>query len=119
MDTRKIILILESVLCTVFAALLSSTAISIYMKGVAAQAADELLGVADVSASFVLSKTGNDEISISGRSLGAVNVQLIAETLGGGGHQTMAGSQLKGITFEEATEKLKTAIDKYYNDINT
>ena len=86
---------------------------------VAAQAADELLGVADVSASFVLSKTGNDEISISGRSLGAVNVQLIAETLGGGGHQTMAGSQLKGITFEEATEKLKSAIDKYYNDINT
>ncbi|MBQ8410271.1 MAG: DHH family phosphoesterase, partial [Ruminiclostridium sp.] len=73
---------------------------------VAAQAADELLGVADVSASFVLSKTGNDEISISGRSLGAVNVQLIAETLGGGGHQTMAGSQLKGLTFEEATEKL-------------
>ena len=86
---------------------------------VAAQAADELLGVADFSASFVLSKTGNDEISISGRSLGAVNVQLIAETLGGGGHQTMAGSQLKGITFEEATEKLKSAIDKYYNDINT
>lgn len=85
---------------------------------VAAQAADELLGVTDVSASFVLSRTGNDEISISGRSLGAVNVQLIAETLGGGGHQTMAGAQLKGMTFDEATDKLKAAIDKYYNDIN-
>lgn len=86
---------------------------------VAAQAADELLGVSDVSASFVLSKTANDEISLSGRSLGALNVQLIAETLGGGGHQTMAGAQFRGMTFEEVTEKLKAAIDKYYNDINT
>lgn len=85
---------------------------------VAAQAADELLGVADVSASFVLSKTGSDEISLSGRSLGAINVQLIAETLGGGGHQTMAGAQFKGAGADEVTEKLKAAIDKYYNDIN-
>lgn len=84
---------------------------------VAAQAADELLSIADINASFVLSKTGNDEISLSGRSLGAVNVQLIAEALGGGGHQTMAGAQLKGITMDEATEKLKAAIDKYYNDL--
>lgn len=89
------------------------------MRIVAAQAADELLGVSDVSASFVLSRTGNDEISLSGRSLGAVNVQLIAESLGGGGHQTMAGAQFKGVTFEEAAEKLKAAIDKYYNDLNT
>lgn len=86
---------------------------------VAAQAADELLGVADVSASFVLSKTGSDEISLSGRSLGAINVQLIAETLGGGGHQTMAGAQFKGMSAEEVTEQLKSAIDKYYNDLNT
>ena len=85
---------------------------------VAAQAADELLGVSDVSASFVLSRTGTDEISLSGRSLGAVNVQLIAETLGGGGHQTMAGAQFKGTTFEEVTDRLKAAIDKYYSDIN-
>lgn len=85
---------------------------------VAAQAADELLGVSDVNASFVLSKTGSDEISLSGRSLGAVNVQLIAETLGGGGHQTMSGAQFKGFTVEEATEQLKSAIDKYYNDLN-
>lgn len=88
------------------------------IRVVAAQAADELLGVADVSASFVLSKTGNDEISISGRSLGAVNVQLIAETLGGGGHQTMSGAQFKGMTFDEVTDRLKAAIDKYYNDLN-
>jgi len=85
---------------------------------VAAQAADELLGVSDVSASFVLSKTGGDEISLSGRSLGAINVQLIAETLGGGGHQTMSGAQFKGMSVEEATEQLKSAIDKYYNDLN-
>lgn len=85
---------------------------------VAAQAADELLGVSDVSASFVLSKTGSDEISLSGRSLGAINVQLIAEALGGGGHQTMSGAQFKGMSVEEVTEQLKSAIDKYYNDLN-
>ncbi len=86
---------------------------------VAAQAADELLGVADVSASFVLSKTGSDEISLSGRSLGAINVQLIAETLGGGGHQTMSGAQFKGMSIDEVNEKLKAAIDKYYTDNNS
>ncbi len=86
---------------------------------VAAQAADELLGVSDVSASFVLSKTGGDEISLSGRSLGAINVQLIAETLGGGGHQTMSGAQFKSMTVEEVTDRLKAAIDKYYADNNT
>ena len=96
-----------------------SDKISEESRVVAAQAADELLGVSDVSASFVLSRTGSDEISLSGRSLGAVNVQLIAETLGGGGHQTMAGAQFKGADFDEVTEKLKSAIDKYYNDLNS
>lgn len=85
---------------------------------VAAQAADELLGVSDVSASFVLAKTSGDEISLSGRSLGSINVQLIAETLGGGGHQTMSGAQFKGISMDEAVEKLKAAVDKYHNDLN-
>lgn len=85
----------------------------------APQAADELLGVSDVSASFVLTKYGNDEIYLSCRSLGAINVQLIAETLGGGGHQTMAGAQLKGVTLNEAEATLKEAIDKYYENLNS
>lgn len=88
------------------------------MRIVAPQAADELLGVSDVDASFVLYRIGNDQISVSCRSLGAINVQLIAEELGGGGHQTMAGAQLTGISIDEAIEQLKKAIDKYFKNLN-
>lgn len=79
------------------------------------QAADELLGISGVDASFVAYKTG-DIINISARSLGALNVQVIMEQLGGGGHQTMAASQLKGISMNEAVEKLKKAIDEYQKE---
>lgn len=89
------------------------------MRIVAPQAADELLGVSGVDASFVLFRIGNDEISVSCRSLGAINVQLIAEELGGGGHQTMAGAQFSGISMDEALERLKKAIDQYYKNLNT
>lgn len=82
------------------------------------QAADELLGVSDVSASFVISKTSNDEISLNCRSLGAINVQIIAETLGGGGHQTMAGAQFRDSDVDTVFEQLKSAIDKYYANLN-
>jgi len=88
------------------------------MRIVAPQAADELLGVSGVDASFVLFRIGNDEISVSCRSLGAINVQLIAEELGGGGHQTMAGAQFTGIGMDEALERLKKAIDQYYKNLN-
>lgn len=88
------------------------------MRVAAPQAADELLGVSGVKASFVIAKTSNDETALNCRSLGAINVQLIAETLGGGGHQTMAGAQFRDCTTEEVTERLKAAIDKYYSDIN-
>lgn len=88
------------------------------MRIVAPQAADELLGVSGVDASFVLFRIGNDEISVSCRSLGAINVQLIAEELGGGGHQTMAGAQFTGINMDEALERLKKAIDQYYKNLN-
>lgn len=70
-----------------------------------AQAADELLGIQGVNASFVMYPT-QGVVNISARSLGAVNVQVIMEALGGGGHQTMAGAQLPGVTMEEAREKL-------------
>lgn len=86
---------------------------------VSSQAADELLGISDVKAAFVISKTSGDEISLSARSLGAINVQVIAEYLGGGGHQTMAGAQFSSSTVEEVTDLLKEAINKYYNSLNS
>lgn len=78
---------------------------------IAAQAADELLNITGIQASFVIVKIEED-VFISGRSLGDVNVQLILEDLGGGGHMTMAGARFKA-TFEEAVLILKNAINKY------
>ncbi len=76
----------------------------------APQAADELLGITNVDASFVIYRTGNI-INISARSFGAINVQVIMEKLGGGGHQTMAATQIADITAVDAIIKLKLAID--------
>jgi c-di-AMP phosphodiesterase-like protein len=81
----------------------------------AAQAADELLNITGIQASFVLVKIDN-EVFISGRSLGDVNVQLIMEFLGGGGHMTMAGAKLEVKTMEEALVRLKESIDKYIRE---
>lgn len=78
----------------------------------AAQAADELLNVSGVEASFVLFPF-NGKINISARSFGRVNVQLIMEKIGGGGHLTMAGAQLSGDTVEQARKKLLAAIDEF------
>ena len=75
------------------------------------QAADELLSITDVDASFVLFRTG-DIINISARSLGALNVQVIMEALGGGGHQTMAAAQLENISMDDAIKSLHKAIDE-------
>ncbi len=75
------------------------------IKLAAVQAADELLGIQGVEASFVV-YSYNGIINISARSLGEVNVQLIMEAMGGGGHQTMAGVQLRDSTMEHAREKL-------------
>ncbi|MGN0622243.1 MAG: DHH family phosphoesterase [Porcipelethomonas sp.] len=75
----------------------------------APQAADELLGITGVAASFVIYKTGSI-VNISARSLGSVNVQVIMERLGGGGHQTMAAAQINDITLQEARQMLIEAI---------
>lgn len=77
----------------------------------AAQAADELLSIQGVNASFVVYPVGG-EIDISARSLGEINVQLVMEELGGGGHLTMAGAQLDNTTVDAATELLLSAIRK-------
>lgn len=75
-----------------------------------AQLANELLNVADIKASFVLSEF-NNKIYISARSIDEVNVQLIMERLGGGGHLSVAGSQLEDCTIDEAIIKLKDTLD--------
>lgn len=98
-------------------AIASTTVFSPDMRLIAPQAADELLGIENVDASFVYYRSSNDEIYISGRSLGAMNVQIVMEYLGGGGHQTMAGAQLKNTTVEETGVKVKEAIDKYYENL--
>ena len=83
----------------------------------AAKAADELLTLSGVQASFVFyPKDGG--VYISARSLGEVNVQVIVEALGGGGNSTSAGGQLPGVTVEQVRQKLQEAIDKYYEKSN-
>lgn len=82
---------------------------------VIAQAADELLNVAGVTASFVLSPNENG-IFISGRSIGSVNAQLVLEQLGGGGNQSVAGARIEGVTCEEAESRLLVAIDNYLEE---
>jgi c-di-AMP phosphodiesterase-like protein len=84
---------------------------------IAAQAADQLLSLLGIVAAFVLSSS-NGGVSISGRSLGDINVQMIMEKLGGGGHLTVAGAQLEGISPDEAKEKLKEAIIEYIENAN-
>lgn len=81
----------------------------------AAQVADELLNISAVQASFVIVKI-KEAIYISGRSLGEVNVQVILEELGGGGHMTMAGTKRDDLTIEEANKELRNSIDKYLRE---
>lgn len=84
------------------------------IQAIAAASADELLELEGTTASFVLCQVGKT-IYISGRSIGGVNVQLILEKLGGGGHGVIAGAQLS-CSLTEAVHQLKEAIDKYIED---
>lgn len=84
---------------------------------ICAKAADELLSISNITASFVIGNIG-DKICISGRSIGDINVQVILEKLGGGGHITTAGTQIEGMTMEEVYEKLLQKIDEYYQEIS-
>ena len=87
-----------------------------YSPLIAAQAADELIAIKGIDASFVLAEKGG-VIVISGRSLGGINVQLILEKLGGGGHLAVAGAQLKGVTIDEAINRLTKAIQEYLKEV--
>ncbi|HOL91391.1 MAG TPA: DHH family phosphoesterase [Clostridiales bacterium] len=83
---------------------------------IAAKAADELLNLSGIAASFVLCSVGG-EVWISGRSLGEINVQMILEKLGGGGHMSVAGAQLPGTDIKDAKERLKYAIMNYKEEM--
>ena len=83
----------------------------------AAKAADELLTLSGVQASFVFYPK-DDGVYISARSLGEVNEQVLVAALGGGANSTSAGGQLPGVTVEQVCQKLQEAIDKYYEKPN-
>jgi c-di-AMP phosphodiesterase-like protein len=85
-------------------------------RGVAAQAADELLNISGVLASIVLFPTEDGGVIISARSIGDMNVQVLLEKLGGGGNKSAAGVQMKDISLREAVNRLFKAIDDYHND---
>ncbi|WP_315071861.1 DHH family phosphoesterase [uncultured Clostridium sp.] len=93
-----------------------STAIAVAPKNIGtviiAKSADELLNISGISVSFVLGEV-NDDIYISGRSVGDVNVQIVLEALGGGGHMNIAGAKIPNSTIEEAIDQLKDAMKKY------
>ena len=98
-----------------------SIAISIYEEEdedaniVCAKAADELLTISNITASFVLGKLDN-KICISGRSIGDINVQVILEKLGGGGHITLAGAQVEGMDIYEVKQELMNRINEYFSE---
>ncbi len=80
-----------------------------------AKAADELLTICNITASFVMGIM-EDKVFISGRSIGDINVQIILEKLGGGGHITLAGAQLEGVSIEEARNELISKIKEYLTE---
>ena len=84
----------------------------------AAQAADEMLTIQGVDASFVIFED-NNRMNISARSYGKLNVQIIMEQLGGGGHQTMAAAQLENTSKELAYQKLLAVIDSILDDMES
>jgi len=83
---------------------------------VCAKAADELLTISDITASFVIGNLG-DKVCISGRSIGDINVQVILEKLGGGGHITLAGAQVEGMNTDEVKQELINKINEYFDEI--
>ena len=82
---------------------------------IGAQAANELLNIRGIKASFVLTDF-QGKIYVSARSIDEVNVQIIMERMGGGGHITMAGCQLEGVTVDEAMAQLKYTLDKMLDE---
>lgn len=85
------------------------------IKVIASQAADEMLNINNIHASIVVYAADNG-VGISARSIGDVNVQVLLEKLGGGGHTTVAGAQIKDITVDDAVMTVKETVKLYLND---
>ncbi|MCL1789351.1 MAG: DHH family phosphoesterase [Oscillospiraceae bacterium] len=85
---------------------------------IAPQAADELMHISGVNASFVVFPTG-DVVNVSARSMGQINVQVLMERLGGGGHHTMAAAQFPGDSVQNVQTKVVAAIDEYFSSPST
>ena len=85
-------------------------------RPLAAKAADELLNITGFQASFVLYPDEENRVVISARSIGEANVQVILESLGGGGNAATAGAQIKDSTVGQVLERLKASIDNYYDN---
>ena len=83
---------------------------------ICAKSADQLLAIGNITASFVLGLMEDGKVCISGRSIGDVNVQMILEKLGGGGHITLAGAQLENVTIDEAKQELISKINEYFEE---
>ena len=113
--TARYALMREATIYTEGIAMASSN--SVYSKISIAQAADELLNVRGVHTSFAAALDGED-VFVSGRSMGGVNVQLILEKLGGGGSQSTAGLQVRGASVEQVVQDLQKAIDGYFGNEN-
>ena len=84
------------------------------IRVITSKAADDMLNIDGIKASFVMLKIADDVVQISARSFGEENVQLIMEKLGGGGHSTMAAAQIKNVDIKAANDMLLKAIDAYY-----
>ena len=84
-------------------------------RALAAQAADELLNITGITASFVLYPEG-DTVNVSARSIGDANVQMILEPLGGGGNTATAGARIPGSNVKDVLDRLVASIDQFYEE---
>lgn len=82
-------------------------------RAIASQAADELININDIKASFVVFREHDHDVAISARSYGKMNVQVVLEKLGGGGSLTMAGAQFEDADVGEVAQRLRKAIEEY------
>lgn len=87
-----------------------------YPRSIASQASDTLIQTKDIEAAFVLCYTAKDEVMISARSKGDMNVQLIMEKMNGGGHKTAAGLQRKDSDIDSLKKELETVLRDYLSE---
>ena len=88
-----------------------------YNSVIAAKTADTLLSMININGAFVITKRTDGLVGISARSTGTINVQLIMESLGGGGHFTNAATQLENVTVEETKQRLLAVINENMNQL--